>query len=187
MWETAYVSLYEKSGWKFIDDAKKAAVKPLLAAAQPPLLKTRIDDALQLEKNSKKSDFFGFCNVLADKAETCERYQSLPEYVRMKQGKKKKTGKDDNASLIPFGGSTPSGNDRQRKKILPKFLNQKCDKRHLVKDFTITRADEKKRLLIEMRSRKGKKKNSSSVRVVTLRKKLAAPTQNTHAVEDITI
>lgn len=132
-----------------------------------------------------KSDFFDFCDFLADEAEAYEHYQPLPEYVRMNQGKKKKNGKDDNPSLTPFGGSTTSGNDRQQN-ILPKCLNRKCNKRHLVKACVITKADEKERILAEMRAQKAKKKNSSKGRVAALLKKPAALTQNPKAVEDNT-
>lgn len=57
----------QRRGWNFVEKAQKAAVKDIVAVLQPPLLKMPIEDALRLEKNELKDDFFGFLDSLADK------------------------------------------------------------------------------------------------------------------------
>ncbi len=41
---------------------RKPLIKHLVAVFQPPALKSRVEDALRLEKNDLKDDFFGFAD-----------------------------------------------------------------------------------------------------------------------------
>ncbi len=68
-----YIELCERRGWTFVKKAPKAAIKHLIAFLQPNTLKSRVEDALRLEKNDFKDDFFGFTDSLADEAEVCEK------------------------------------------------------------------------------------------------------------------
>ncbi len=60
MLQTSYLELCERRGWTFVETAPKAAIKHLVAVLQPPVLKSRVEDALRLEKNDVKDDSFGF-------------------------------------------------------------------------------------------------------------------------------
>ncbi len=61
MWSIA--SFYN---WDYISTAPKAAIKHIIAA-QPPARKSRIADALRLEKTNLKDDFFGFSAYVAER------------------------------------------------------------------------------------------------------------------------
>ncbi len=80
MLHTSYVELCERRGWTFVEKSPKAAIKHLVAVLQPPALKSRVEDALRLEKNDLKDDFFGFADFLADEAKVCEKYHPLRAY-----------------------------------------------------------------------------------------------------------
>lgn len=75
----SYLYIWEKKSWKFIDTIPKAAIKYIISVLKPPRLKSRIEDALQLERSDLKSDYFGFMEFLADKAAIFEEVQPLRE------------------------------------------------------------------------------------------------------------
>ncbi len=60
MLQTIYLELRERRGWTVVEKAPKAAIKYLVAVLQPPALKSRVEDALRLEKNVLKDDSW-FC------------------------------------------------------------------------------------------------------------------------------
>lgn len=63
MLQASYVSLCEQRGWNFVENAQKVAVKRLFAVLKPRIVKKRIEDALQLEKNDMKYDFFPISRI----------------------------------------------------------------------------------------------------------------------------
>ena len=131
MLQASYVEHCKRRGWDFVNTAPKAAVKHLVAVLQPPALKSRVEDALQLEKNHLKSDFFGFATYLAEQAEICESFHPLRSYlktVRGDRGKKNDQPKNSGAPApSPRGAQQPKGAGN-----LPPCLNPECSGKHLV-------------------------------------------------------
>jgi len=78
--QTAYLDLCNRRGWNFVETAPRAAVKHILSVIQPPELKSRLHNALKLEKNELEDDFFGFCNYLQEQSEICEQFHPLRKY-----------------------------------------------------------------------------------------------------------
>ncbi len=66
----------------FVSIALKAAMK-YNVAAEPPVLKSLVDDALRLEKNNLKDDFFGFSAYVAEQTEICELFYPLRSVPRV--------------------------------------------------------------------------------------------------------
>ncbi len=60
MLQARYVEHCKLHGWDFVKTAPKAAIKHIIAVLQPPALKSRVENALPLEKNRLNDDFFGF-------------------------------------------------------------------------------------------------------------------------------
>ena len=77
MLQTSYIESCERRGWKFYENAQKAAIKQVCALLQPPELKNRVQDALKLEKNYLEDDFFAVMEYLAEEAAVCERFKPL--------------------------------------------------------------------------------------------------------------
>lgn len=50
---------------------------------QPPRLKARVENALQLERSDIKNNNYGFLNFSAEKAEIFEDVQPLHEYLHI--------------------------------------------------------------------------------------------------------
>ena len=163
MLSASYLELCEKRGWKFIDNAPKAAIKHIISVLQPPRLRTRMEDALQLERADLKDDYFGFMEFLGEKAEIFEEVQPLREYLNAKRPRDlpKKNGKSVLPSKpgSPAGRSTigkPGGKGSNGKTVetLPPCLNPKCSEKHLVKDCPITDKTTAKKLIEQYRERK---------------------------------
>ncbi len=93
--QTSYLELCECRGWTLVEKAPKAAIKHLVAVLQPPALKSRVEDALRLEKNDLKDDFFGFADFLADEAEVCEKYHPLRAYRSSPKSNRAKGTEDE--------------------------------------------------------------------------------------------
>ncbi len=80
MLQSSYVEHCERRSWDFVKTSPKAAITHIIAVLQPPALKSRIGDALRLEKNHLKDDLFGFSAHLAEQAEICESFHPLRSY-----------------------------------------------------------------------------------------------------------
>ena len=80
-----YVKFCKERGWRYYETAPKAAVKHILAVLEPPQLKSRIEDALELEQNTLKKDFLKFMKYLAGQAEICESFYPLHAYRAQKR------------------------------------------------------------------------------------------------------
>ncbi len=72
--QTRCIDFCERHAWTFVEKARKRFINHLVAVVQPPALKSRVEDALRLEKCDVKEDFFSSAEFLADEAEVCEKY-----------------------------------------------------------------------------------------------------------------
>lgn len=159
MLSASYLELCEKRGWKFVENSPKAAIQHIISVLQHPQLKTRMEDALKLEKADLKADYFGFMDFLADKAELFEEFQSLREYLQSRNKNRDTANKNDkktgsgsssaNNSKESSTAGTSSGSSTKKTKSLPPCLNPKCSEQHLVKDCSITSKEQARKLLEE--------------------------------------
>lgn len=155
----SYIELCEKRGWEFVEKAPKAAIKHIISIVQPPRLKTRMEDALQLERSDLKYDYFGFMEYLAEKAEIFEEVTPLREF-RKSGDPPKPTRRPTNDRPPKNGGGSSSAlsdsppKDPAPKRTLPPCLNKDCKENHLVKDCPITSKEQAKKLLEEYRAKK---------------------------------
>ena len=178
MLSTSYLELCEKRGWKFVENSPKAAIKHIISVLQPPGLKARMNDALALERTDLKSDYFGFMEFLADKAEIFEEVIPLKKTFKNRPpappsfGKGRPTTKlsaptnpkDKGSNSVADDFSKGSGNSSK----LPVCLNPKCSERHYVKNCPRTSAEYGKKLLDEWRNNKeARKARNASSNVVT--------------------
>lgn len=165
MLSASYLELCENRGWNFVENSQKAAIKHIISVLEPPRLKMRMEDALQLDKAELKNDYFGFINFLQDKAEIFEEVQTLREYLsstRTGKGQSRKpsqpgTSNDHNKEKYKSNDSKLGKNDFNNgkpTKSLPPCLNPKCNDNHLVKDCPKTNKEYAKKLLEEFRARK---------------------------------
>lgn len=74
MHQNSYLELCERLGWEFVEKAPKSAIKHILSALQPPRLKSKIEDALQLDRADLKADIFSFLEFLSDESGKFEEY-----------------------------------------------------------------------------------------------------------------
>lgn len=88
MLSASYLELSEKRAWKFVETSQKAAIKHIISVLQPPKLKTRVQDALELEKADLKNDCFGSMEFLSEKAVVFEEVEPLREYRQSKNAKR---------------------------------------------------------------------------------------------------
>ena len=130
--QTSYIELCERRGWKFFETAQKAAIKHLCAVLQPPELKTRVVDALKLEKHDLEEDFFGFVEFLADEAEVCEKFRPLRLSRSSAKNDKKKKEERSKSNPSSSNGSATSGGKADKKQP-PPCLNPNCSQKHLLK------------------------------------------------------
>ncbi len=106
MLQASYVEHCKRRGWDFINTAPKAAIKHIIAVLQPPALRSRFEDALRLEKNHLKYDFFGFSAYLAEQAMICESFYPLRSYrASQKDFRGKKKEGHRSSCTIHFGNS----------------------------------------------------------------------------------
>ncbi len=108
MLQTSYMELCELRGGTLFEKAPKAAIKHLISVLQPPALKTRVEDALRLEKNDLKDGFFGFADFLADEAEVCEKYHPLRTYKSSQKSIRDKSAGDQTKIRAPNSPSSSS-------------------------------------------------------------------------------
>lgn len=109
----AYVTLSRKHGWSFKKDAPKAAIRHLLSVLQPPVLKKKVEEAVELDVNGIKYDYKKFISFLMDKAAVCEEFNPLREYLKSKSKEQgKQTGKknEDKKNETSSGPGNPSKN-----------------------------------------------------------------------------
>ena len=149
MLQTSYVELCERRGWRFYENAQKAAIRQIIAVLQPPELKSRVQDSIKLEKNYLEDDFFGFMEYLAEEAVVCERFKPL----RSSPGKPKNSVKD-----ISTSDSWSSSRKGKGSVSAPPCLNKKCKGKHFIKDCPITPELEKTKLLSVTRATKQNRK-----------------------------
>ncbi len=166
MLQTSYPELCERRGWTFVEKAPKAAIKHLVAVLQPPVLKSRDEDALRLEKNDLKDDFFGFADFLADEAEVCEKYHPLRAYRSSPKSNRAKGTEDEKKTRLSSSSYQTSGKGEKPK--LPDCLNPDCNQKHFVKDCKITSDEKKKTVLEAHRADKKENKNFQGTRVSAL-------------------
>ena len=158
MLKTSYIELCERRGWKFYENAQKAAIKQICALLQPPELKNRVRDALQLEKNYLEDDFFAFMEYLAEEAAVCERFKPLRSYLASnKIGRNKASDSKEGYSF--YHGSS-SNNTKSKEK--PACLNKKCNGKHFIKDCPISSETEKDRFLKELRETRNKSQDATA-------------------------
>ncbi len=108
MLQTSYLELCERRGWTFVEKAPEAAIKHVVAVLQPPAFKSRVQEALRLEKNDLKDDFFSFADFLADEAEVCGNYHPLRAYRSSPKSNRAKGTEDEKKtrfSSSPFHSS----------------------------------------------------------------------------------
>ena len=149
MLQTSYIELCERRGWKFYENAQKAAIKQICSVLQPPELKTRVQDAIKLEKYYLEDDFFGFMEYLQEEAAICERFKPLRSSISgSKGGPSHASERKSGHGASSWSSSKPS----RAKANPPACLNPKCGGKHLVKNCPMTSADEKARLLSEFKS-----------------------------------
>lgn len=60
----SYIELCDKRGLQLVGKAHNAAVKHIVSVLQSPKRKTRVEDALQLEKVKLKNEYFGSMDCL---------------------------------------------------------------------------------------------------------------------------
>jgi len=145
MLSASYMEFCEKRGWNFIEKAPKVAIKHIISVLQPPQLKSRIQDAIELEKSSLEDKYFEFMEYLSEKAVVYEEVLPLRKYRSSSQGSDSKKGKEEKSGRKHPYGTSPS---KDRETTLPLCLNKaKCKKRHLVKDCPVTSKEEAKSLL----------------------------------------
>eukprot|EP00171_Calliarthron_tuberculosum_P007262 IDg7262t1 len=169
MLQASYIELCKKRGWKFYETAQKAAVKHIIAVLQPPQLKSRVEDALELDQHELKKDFFKFVNYLTDQAEICESFHPLRNYRAQKSKHSQlKTGAPSKDSKK--GGVLYSSPDFTKKRSREDehnqaldCLNPKCDGKHLVKDCPKTSPEMKKELLEAFRAKRKAGKDEAKV------------------------
>ncbi len=137
MLQASYIEHCKRRGWDFANTAPKAAVKHIVAVLQPPALKSRVEDALRLEKNHLKDEFFGFSEYLAEQAEICESFHPLRSYRASQKdvrGKKTEQAKKDTRAPAPSTSGTP---EKKKAGELPPCLTPDCPKTTLVeRDLT---------------------------------------------------
>ena len=167
MLSASYLKLCEKRGWKFVETSQKAAIKHVISVLQPPNLRNRVEDALQLERADLKNDYFGFMDFLAGKAEIFERVQTLRSYLDSRKrghekshAHRKKATQRSNSSSITGSSSTVRA-PPVTKKDLRACLNPACNERHLVKDCPKTTKEQAKQLLESYRAKKNQDRKPS--------------------------
>lgn len=77
MLSASYLELCDKRGCNFVEKAPKAAVKHFISVLQPPKLKQRVEDALQLEESYLEEKCFECVEFVANKAVICEEFAPL--------------------------------------------------------------------------------------------------------------
>ncbi len=125
MLQTSYFELCERRGWNFVEKALKSAIKHLVAVLQPPVLKSRVEDALRLEKNDLKDDFFSFADFLTDEAEVREKYHPLRAYRSSPKSNRAKGTKDEKKTRLSSSSHSTSG--KGEKPNLPDCLTSDCN------------------------------------------------------------
>lgn len=176
MLNAAYVTLSRKHGWTFRKDAPKAAIRHLVAVLQPPVLKKKIEEAVELDKNGIKYDYRKFISYLKKKAAACEEFNPLREYVKNSGTERSKFGGKRREDTIPkpssghdsknLSNSESQGGSRSTdppKRKLPPCLVHGCKEKHYVKDHPGISAEEAKRLVTEYKNKKAKDMGKSKM------------------------
>ncbi len=84
MLQVSYVEHCKLYNWDFVSTAPKAGIKHIIAA-QPPARKSRIADALRLEKNNLKDEVFGFSTYVAEQARSASRSTHFVESLAVRE------------------------------------------------------------------------------------------------------
>ena len=140
MLSASYLELCGKRASNFVENSRKEGIKHIIFVVQPPRLKSRLEDALQLERADLKKDYFRFMDFLADKSEVFEEVQTLRECLdSRKRGNEKSRNPSKRLADSPkftssSGSSSISRATNASKKNLPPCLNPSCKENHLVKD-----------------------------------------------------
>ena len=165
MLSASYLELCDKRGWNFIDTAPKAAVKHIVSVLQPPKLKQRIEDALELEQSALEDKYFDFIEFLTEKAIVFEEVFPLREYRSSQRSQPSNKGKGkDQPKSGNSQASSSSSTPKESPRPLPFCLNKaKCKKRHLVKDCPDSTAEEAKTFLEAYRAEKKNKGQAAKV------------------------
>lgn len=154
MLSASYLGLCYKRGWKFVFKAPKAAIGHIISVLQPPRLKQRVGDALELEHADLAEDYYGFMDFLSDKAVIFEEVQPLREHrVPQKPSRDKGRGPDMDKTPAPSTKNKTPPPSKPRGKP-PPCLNPKCDEDHLVKDCPNTSKELARTLLESYRASK---------------------------------
>ena len=172
MLSASYLELCERRGWRFVETSPKAAIKHIISVLQPPGLKTRMIDSLQLERADLKNNYFGFMEFLAEKAEIFEEVQPLKKLQKNKPTNSSPPGRGQTSSKA-FSLSSKNEKQTPRPAIhksdrgyapgnLPDCLNPKCSGKHYVKDCPITGKELAKKLLADFREKQRQEKKATS-------------------------
>ena len=172
MLSASYLELCERRGWKFVETSPKAAIKHIISVLQPPGLKTRMIDSLQLERADLKNDYFGFMDFLSQKAQIFEEVQPLKKLLKTKPSNSSPPGRGQHSSRTVVTSkpdkkgiprSTISKADRVNAQgNLPDRLNPKCSGKHYVKYCRITGKELAKKLLADFREKQRQERKALS-------------------------
>ena len=73
MLSASYLEQCEKRGREFFEKSQKAAMKQIISVLQPPRLKARMGDALELDRADLEKDYFGFMEKFSRKSQNVRR------------------------------------------------------------------------------------------------------------------
>ena len=180
----SYLDLCEKRGWKFVENSPKTAIKHIIAVLEPPGLKQKAEDAVEMEiqeiQESDKLNYKKFIRFVAKKALIYEEVQPLYKSRRLirptpdiPSGSPKRSGTptrppSSNHSKGKGNGSTNTANASSdtvpSPKPAPPCLVPGCNKNHFVRDHVPKiPADKQKELIDAYKKKKAAEKEQARV------------------------
>lgn len=157
----SYVTLSKKHGWTFKQEAPKAAIRHIMSVLQTPVLKKKVDEAVELDHNGIKNDYKKLMRFLKDKAVVCEEFNPLRAHIQSKNTEtpknptyKDSTGKGGGSDGKGSSGSSGSGTTPKKK--TPPCLVQGNKEDHFVKDGHSNISEEAVTKLVDEHKRKKK-------------------------------